>query len=114
MARSFSQRKVQQWREVLRRFHASGLSVAGFCRQEQIAQASFYLWRKRLAQPAAAKEPVASAFRSVRVLPASGVTVQLRGGTQIMVPESNPQALRTVIDALARVDSEIAGGVASC
>lgn len=40
----------QFWREVIRRQEASGLSVAAFCRQEQVAPASFFAWRKKLAE----------------------------------------------------------------
>lgn len=36
------------WREVIRRQQSSGLSIAEFCRQEGLAQASFYKWRKKL------------------------------------------------------------------
>jgi hypothetical protein len=40
----------QFWREVIRRQEASGLSVAAFCREEQVAPASFFAWRKKLAE----------------------------------------------------------------
>jgi len=36
------------WRNVLTRQSKSGLSVATFCRQESIAQASFYSWRRTI------------------------------------------------------------------
>lgn len=39
----------QSWREVIRRQEASGLSVAAFCREEQVPPASFFAWRKKLA-----------------------------------------------------------------
>jgi hypothetical protein len=37
------------WRDAIRRQKLSGLSIAQFCRKEGIAQASFYNWRKKLA-----------------------------------------------------------------
>ena len=40
----------QSWREVIRRQEASGLSVAAFCREQQVAPASFFAWRKKLAE----------------------------------------------------------------
>lgn len=40
----------QSWREVIRRQEASGLSVAAFCREEQVPPASFFAWRKKLAE----------------------------------------------------------------
>lgn len=36
------------WRGVLQRQAESGLSVAGFCRQESISAPSFYAWRRKL------------------------------------------------------------------
>jgi len=41
--------RANVWREVIRRQQSSGLSIAKFCRQEGLAQASFYNWRKKLA-----------------------------------------------------------------
>ena len=38
------------WREVVRRQAESGLSVAAFCREEQLAPASFFAWRKKLVE----------------------------------------------------------------
>ena len=40
---------TQAWREVLRRFEASGTSVVAFCKQEGVSTNSFRRWRSRLA-----------------------------------------------------------------
>jgi hypothetical protein len=50
MARCVDPEKVRAWRRLMARFEKSGLSVAGFCRQEGLSLASFYYRRKRLAQ----------------------------------------------------------------
>lgn len=39
------------WRGVLERQSESGLTVAGFCRQESVSAASFYAWRRKLKEP---------------------------------------------------------------
>ena len=39
------QRNEVQWRTLLSRFSASGLSVSVFCRGEAVSTASFYRWR---------------------------------------------------------------------
>jgi hypothetical protein len=109
MARSLSGRKSQEWQRRFRRFHKSRQSVATFCRQEGISAASFYLWKKRLAQASGLVASPAGApagFRSVRLLPATGVDVRLPGGTQLVVPLSDTEGLRLVIETLARVDAE--------
>jgi transposase-like protein len=93
----------------MERFEEGRQSVAEFCRREGVSAPSFYQWRKRLAQrPAAAEE--AAGFRPVRLVGSAGVAVQLPGGTQLQVPTSDRRALRLVIDTLARVDAQRAGG----
>lgn len=42
--------KEQFWRRMLRQWRASGLSVRAFCRLHDLAEASFYSWRRALAQ----------------------------------------------------------------
>jgi hypothetical protein len=39
---------AQQWRDRLRRFDLSEVTVAEFCQLEKCSVASFYLWRRRL------------------------------------------------------------------
>ena len=38
------------WRQMLRQWQTSGLSVREFCTQQQVSQASFYFWRRIIAQ----------------------------------------------------------------
>ena len=113
MARLIPGRKAQEWRQRLVRFEKSRHTINEFCRQEGFSPQSFYLWRKRLARLPVPKQPAApppDAFRPVRLLPATGVSVQLPGGTQLVVPTADPESLRLVIDTLARVDADRVGG----
>jgi hypothetical protein len=116
MAHSFPERKAHEWRRRLRRYHKSRQSVVAFCRQEGVSQPTFYFWRKRLAQ---AVEPTPrslepAGFRPVRLLPAANVDVRLPGGTQLIVPLSDPEGLRLVIETLARVDADHAREARPC
>ena len=43
-------RNRAQWRAMLSRFSASGLSVPAFCEREAVSAASFYRWRGLLGQ----------------------------------------------------------------
>ncbi len=43
-------RNEVQWRALLSRFSASGLSVAAFCDREGVSTASFYRWRGLIEQ----------------------------------------------------------------
>jgi hypothetical protein len=115
MARSISGRKLAEWRRRLQRFRRSRQSIVAFCREEGVSPPSFYLWRKRLAgaipRPPAAGPP--AGFRPVRLTAAAGVSVQLPGGTQFVVPLADANGLRAAIEVIARVDAEHRGG-ASC
>lgn len=77
----------QKWRQVLARFDASGLSAAAFCRQNAIAESSFFSWRRRLAPrlvaPAFVEAKVAAAAVAAR--PACSIEVMLRGGRRVRV-----------------------------
>jgi transposase-like protein len=42
--------KERRWRETVRRFARSGLSVRAFCRRERLAESAFYFWRRELAR----------------------------------------------------------------
>lgn len=115
MAGSLDSRKVREWQRRMARFRKARQSVTEFCRQEGVSAPSFYQWRKRLAQrprPAAGTNGtlVAAGFRPVRLVGSAAVAVQLPGGTQLHVPTSERRALRLVIDTLARVDAQRAGG----
>jgi hypothetical protein len=38
------------WREKVEQQKGSGLSVAAYCRRERISEASYYYWKRRLAE----------------------------------------------------------------
>jgi transposase-like protein len=54
MARKTSGKRLGEWVARLRRFSRAGVSVAEFCRREEVSAASFYQWRKKLAQQGSA------------------------------------------------------------
>jgi hypothetical protein len=39
------------WRTVLQKHQLSGLTAKEFCRREQLSEASYYAWRRTLAEP---------------------------------------------------------------
>ncbi|HIE87803.1 MAG: IS66 family insertion sequence element accessory protein TnpB [bacterium] len=44
-------RSESDWKKLIEQHATSGLSVRAFCKQHQVGDGSFYLWRKRLAVP---------------------------------------------------------------
>jgi hypothetical protein len=96
-------RKERQWRQWLRAWQRSGLSVAAFCRRQGLAEARFYAWRRLLAQ----RDAEQRAFVPVQVLsestPASGrmLEVILTSGRRLRVPGGFDAAtLRQVLTVL--------------
>jgi hypothetical protein len=43
--------KFQEWTERLSRFGCGGRTVAAFCQNEGVSEASFYLWKRKLTRP---------------------------------------------------------------
>ena len=52
MAREVNQVLWDQWRQRIKRQRESGLSIAEFCRRENISSHGFYVWRRNLRQAA--------------------------------------------------------------
>lgn len=82
------------WRERLKRFQGSGLTVSAFCQREGVSTSNFYGWKRRLAnsvQTSAVQDrsrdetPV---FVPVAMKPATSaeVRIMLPGGAVVYVP----------------------------
>jgi hypothetical protein len=50
MARTISQIRWDQWRQVIAKQRVSGLSVAEFCRRENVSRQGFHVWNRKLRQ----------------------------------------------------------------
>ncbi len=86
----------RRWQGIVKRQASSGLSVAEFCRQNDVAQPSFYLWRKKLAGARTAEE----AFVPVAVTNSTGVRVELPGGAVVCLPAGDERSLTQVLSLL--------------
>ncbi len=95
----------RQWVERLERFAASKHTVAAFCTAEGVSPSNFYLWRRRLAQPAPAEAVRTPIVMPIRVtLPPSPVTpieVALPSGTVVRFSaDTRPELLVAVLRGL--------------
>jgi transposase-like protein len=89
-------RKEQFWRDVLRRWPDSGLTIRAYCRRHGLSEPSFYVWRRELAQrdelaqPAADAAAVTFAPLTVHAAPSGpaerSVEVVLVNGRRLRVP----------------------------
>ena len=101
--------RASSWRERQRRYAASDLTVAEFCRREGVSVANFYYWRRRLAEAPSKRAsperslPTLPAFQPL-LLPGGGrVTVELTGGVRIELPAERELVRAVVAELLAGV-----------
>ena len=85
--------REQFWREAIERQAASGLSVREFCRREQLAETSFFAWRRTIRQRDGEAEP----SRQPAFVPAvvtsrspadTSIILELPSGHTLKLPES--------------------------
>jgi transposase len=93
--------KERQWRQTIREWRQSGLSVRVFCARRGLAQPSFYTWRRELAK----RDAEGGAFVPVRVLgearPTAALEVVLEGGRRLRVAAGfDPATLRQLLAVL--------------
>lgn len=119
MARKVSEKTVQLWRERVARQAASGVSIRQFCDREQVPQATFYAWRRRLqvraatpakqvtpprtvSRRAAASSQRTSGFIPLRLIdaPAAWEVVHPRGYRVRVSGEVNAAALQCIVGVL--------------
>ena len=112
MSRSSDPAKLELWRSRLQEFESGSATVAEFCQRIGISKASFYLWRRKLALAAPEDAQVGNSATALSFLPvqitsgsASRITVLLPNGTRVLVPGSDREALRMVIEVVARAEA---------
>lgn len=110
------------WRDRLRRFQGSELTVAAFCDWEDVSPAAFYVWRRKLqadsrgcSQKTAEGESdsLAAAPAFVQILQgltteygtAATVVMTLADGTRVDFPATDRELIAHVVLALAATRS---------
>ena len=125
MARSKSAEVWALWRDRLRRFQSSDLTVAAFCDWEGVSQAAFYVWRKKLqadsglrsrktVEKVSSRDASAPAF--VQILPGMSrphdtvaqVVMTLADGTRVEFPASDRELIAHVVLSVATAHSAAA------
>jgi len=105
--------RAEYWREQIRSCESSGLSIAGYCRQQGFSASGYHWWKRRLrtcdASAASETAPVAGMFAEVPVALSvseanSALEVVVRGGQVIRVwPGFDTETLARVLDVVERV-----------
>ena len=107
---------ARQWRDRLRRFDRSELTVAEFCRLEGCSVAAFYHWRRRLQSDQL--DDRSATFVPVELPPAMPTSPRHSGDWQIELPggavirfdheiadEQQRRLIKIVVEALSEVPS---------
>jgi len=79
MARQGNQVLWAQWRQRIRSQRASGLSIAEFCRREDVSPHSFYVWKRKLRETASAGKSSSEASALQQSWKRPGVVRSRRG-----------------------------------
>ena len=111
--------KLELWRRRFREFERGKESVAAFCQRVGVSAATFYLWRRRVAelavQPSGPKSPRRDTpKRSHSLVPPLSflpievtgqgqnvIEVVLTGGTRVLVPRGDRESLQLVLEVIA-------------
>lgn len=122
MARTKSAEVWALWRDRLRRFQSSDLTVVAFCDWEGVSQAAFYVWRKKLQADSGlpsrktvgrVSSRLASAPGFVEILPGvsrihdtvANVVMTLGDGTRVDFPASDRELIAHVVVSVATAHS---------
>ena len=125
MARTKSAEVWALWRDRLRRYLSSDLTVAAFCDWEGVSQAAFYVWRKKLPADSGLRSRktvervssrLASAPAFVQILPrmsrthdtVAKVVMTLADGTRVEFPASDRELIAHVVLSVATAHSAAA------
>ena len=106
MGRSASVSRRLQWQKRVGRFARSKMTVAEFCRGEHVSVASFYQWRRRLAETATAEEAnmkksARPTFIPVQVTTAANLQVVFPNGTRLTLPAHDHELVKLSIESIA-------------
>lgn len=125
MARRADPELREWWQELMDEWSASSLTVAEFCRLQEVSTASFYYWRRKLQafQDERLDADPSGAFLPVQVTNATSgesrvprtqvettadgdgkVRVSLPSGVQVELPASDRLLVQSVITALVEAD----------
>ncbi len=79
--------RPEDWRQIIDRQAASGLTVSAYCLERRITQGSFYAWKRRLRSPAKPNRLPKPAFVEVtppRVGTVATIEICLRGERHLL------------------------------
>ncbi len=106
MGRGVDRRKLAAWRRRLARQEASGLTVAAFCRREQVSVSLWKYWQRQVVRETSVGSgtpPVRPPmpFAAVEIIPRRSVYLRFPGGATMEIPDDRIDLVRLAIDRMA-------------
>lgn len=103
--RSGADAATRRWVERLERFAAGNHTVVAFCAAEGVSESNFYLWRRRLAQPAPSATVRNTTVVPIRVTPppapVTPIELTLLSGTVLRLPaDARPELIVAILRGL--------------
>ncbi len=107
MRRGADSAKLDMWRRRLVEFGRGTETVAAFCRRVGVSAATFYGWRRKVAQSPGsgqtshgtqAVSPLSFLPVHVTGQPPGVIEVVLAGGVRVLVPSGDRESLRLVLE----------------
>ena len=98
--------KEDFWRDAVKRFAGSVLSVREFCKREQLTEPSFYAWRRKLAKRDN-QDTAEPTFIPAQVVDhvAPAIVLELASGHRLQLPASLPIA--QVAELVLRLEQRV-------
>ena len=118
MARRSNGAKHEDWRERLKRFDSSGMTVTEFCQRERVSQANFYYWSKRIRKAGNSKASGKQTAKddtgtSRSESDTEGVEILVGDSIRVRMPAGEPAAVASLIQLLREAPCAIDGSVAT-
>jgi len=121
MASGRNEERWHYWRRILEEHRSSGLSIAAFCRERKLSQASFYSWRHKIASTPtenrvadggsdapSSSRPLFVSVPLPDAVPSVGhFEVQLPNGIRVSVPpQFDGATLTRLLQTATRIENE--------
>ena len=103
MGKCLDHEKRRAWVARLQRFRASGLTIAKFCANENVAIHTFHYWARRMRpSQSSATRSASSATRAAKTTVAASARVHFRfgGGVEVSMPADCLEAIRCLVQCI--------------
>ena len=95
--------RLQEWAQIHRRCKESGLSNREFCRQNGIAEKTFYYWLKKLRETAINNQPELVALRDGSNSPDNMIHIRFGAATLDLPAKTDAAAIASLLQALQKL-----------